>query len=88
METTENGDSSSLSIEAELDPGMSSCSRAHPGTFSPCLYLGLRERLKRIAREVNSRDSGVGRSKPPPVSRGHECSIMDSHHASLVHVAL
>ena len=29
---------------------------------------GLRERLKRIAREVNSRESGAGRSKPPPVS--------------------
>lgn len=39
------------------------------------LFLGLRERLKRIAREVNSRDSGVGRSKPPPVSKGQNAFL-------------
>jgi hypothetical protein len=46
-EAVANGDSSSLSFEESLNPG-------------------LRERLKRIAREVNSRESGAGRSKPPP----------------------
>ncbi|CAI8030011.1 hypothetical protein GBAR_LOCUS17015 [Geodia barretti] len=46
-EAVANGDSSSLSLEESLNPG-------------------LRERLKRIAREVNSRESGAGRSKPPP----------------------
>lgn len=39
------------------------------------LFLGLRERLKRIAREVNSRDSKVGRSKPPPVSKGENAFL-------------